>query len=122
MVWALKCITGAEMTRVVVVMSAYPHEWTEEAAESRCRSMVAVSDLEMLNKPRFGVTTGEHLMGLLCEWDEHGAHHSNDPTYNASFEGKNSQISARIIPAEQGAPGRRRRKSGVLELPDVDSD
>jgi hypothetical protein len=96
MVWALKCITAAEMTPVVVFISAYPHEWTEEVAESLCLLMVAVSDLEMLNKPRFGVMTGEHLMRLLCEWGEHVAHHSNDPTCNASFEEKtsNSRISA----------------------------
>jgi hypothetical protein len=109
-----------------VVISGDPPEWTEEVAESLCRSMVALSDLEMLSRPRFGVMTKEDLMRLLCEWDEHDAHHANDPAYNASFEGKNSnsRIPARIIPPEQGAPGRRRKQSDllVLELPDIDSD
>jgi hypothetical protein len=86
-----------------VVISGEIPQWTEDLAERLCRSVIALSELDVLDRVQVGVLSKEELRMILQEWEEADQHHSHDPAYRANFEGKssNSRISARLMASQK---------------------
>jgi hypothetical protein len=108
-----------------VVISGSPPEWTEDLADAMCQAVFSLSDLEYFDAPAFGAMGKSGLLDVLRTWEEQDTHHLNDPVYNATFEGKNSnsRIPARMIPPNQGAPrGPARKPSRKSRIAESDEE
>jgi hypothetical protein len=86
-----------------VVISGYSPAWRNHMSDRLCRTMIALSELEVDPRDQSGVLSVQELRTIPRQWEEADGHQIHDPVSRANFEGKssNSQICPRPMAAER---------------------